>query len=99
MPQSLKPWNWQLPDWPDFRHDESRIRTMEAEFLRRSGVHVGAFSHLETSDQESLKAELLSDEALLTSKIEGELLDRDSLQSSIRQLFGLASDGRKASPA
>ena len=99
MPQSLKPWNWQRPDWPDFRHDESRIRTMEAEFLRRSGVHVGAFSHLETSDQESLKAELLSDEALLTSKIEGELLDRDSLQSSIRQLFGLASDGRKASPA
>ena len=72
---------------------------MEAEFLRRSGVHVGAFSHLETGEQESLRAEMLSDEALLTSKIEGELLDRDSLQSSIRRLFGLANDGRKASPA
>ena len=99
MSQSLKPWNWQLPEWPEFRYDEARLRPMEAEFLRRSGVHVGAFSHLETHEQETLRAEMLSDEALLTSKIEGELLDRDSLQSSIRRLFGLASDRRKSSPA
>jgi Fic family protein len=99
MPQSLKPWNWQLPDWPDFQHDETRLRPLEADFLRCSGVHVGAFSHLETGDRESMIAELLGDEALLTSRIEGEFLNRDSLQSSIRRLFGLASDGRKASPA
>jgi Fic family protein len=99
MPQSLKPWNWQLPEWPDFHYDETRLRPMEAEFLRRSGVHVGAFSHLASDDQESLRTELLSDEALLTSKIEGEFLNRDSLQSSIRRLFGLTHDGRKASPA
>lgn len=99
MTQSLKSWNWQLPEWPDFHFDEARLRPMEAEFLRRSGVHVGTFSHLETHEQEVLRAEMLSDEALLTSKIEGELLDRASLQSSIRQLFGLASDGRKSSPA
>ena len=99
MPLSLKPWNWQLAEWPNFRFDEVRLRPLEAEFLRRSGVHVGAFSHLESHEQESLRAEMLSDEALLTSKIEGELLDRDSLQSSIRRLFGLADDGRKASPA
>ena len=40
----------------------------------------------------------INEEALLSSKIEGELLNRDSLQSSIRRLFGLAHDGRKASP-
>ena len=99
MTQPLRPWNWQLPEWPGFRYDETRIRAMEAEFLRRSGVHVGAFSHLETQEQESLRAEMLSDEALLTSKIEGDLLDRESLQSSIRRLFGLAGGGKKASPA
>lgn len=99
MKKSLKLWNWQLSGWPNFTYDESGLRSTEAEFLRRSGVHVGAFSHLETGEQESLRAEMLSDEALLTSKIEGEMLDRDSLQSSIRRLFGLANDGRKASPA
>lgn len=99
MPLSLKPWNWQLPEWPEFRYEEPRLRPLEAEFLRRSGVHVGTFSHLAPHDQESLRAEVLSDEALLTSKIEGELLNRDSLQSSIRGLFGLSHDGKKASPA
>jgi Fic family protein len=99
MPQSLKPWNWQLPGWPEFRHDETRLCALEAEFLRRSGVHVGTLFHLAAHDQEALRAELLGDEALLTSKIEGELLNRDSLQSSIRRLFGLTHDGRKASPA
>jgi Fic family protein len=99
MPESLKLWNWQLSEWPTFTYDEGGLRPVEAEFLRRSGIHVGAFSHLDAGEQESLRTEMLSDEALLTSKIEGELLDRDSLQSSICRLFGLANDGRKASPA
>ena len=42
---------------------------------------------------------LLSDEAFQTSKIEGELLDRDSLQSSIRKHFGLQAYKMKVSPA
>jgi len=46
-----------------------------------------------------LCVELLSDEALLTSRIEGGILDRDSLQSSIRKHFGLATDRRKTTPA
>ncbi len=99
MPLSLKPWNWQLPGWPDFVWREEELRPLEAEFLRRSGVHVGTFSHLNQDEQDQLRAELLSDEALLTSRIEGEILDRDSLQSSIRRLFGLEGDRRKASPA
>jgi Fic family protein len=37
----------------------------------------------------------MSDEALKTSKIEGELLNRDSLQSSIRRNFGLDADNKK----
>ncbi|NTU56507.1 MAG: Fic family protein, partial [Anaerolineales bacterium] len=38
-------------------------------------------------------------EALKTSEIEGEYLDRDSLQSSICRQFGLNTDNRKISPA
>jgi len=99
MPQSLKPWNWQLPGWPEFVWHAEGLRAAEAEFLHRSGVHVGAFAHLSREEQDGLRAELLSDEALLTSRIEGEILDRDSLQSSIRHHFGLATDRRKTTPA
>jgi Fic family protein len=46
-----------------------------------------------------LKIELISDEALKTSEIEGEILDRDSVQSSLRQQFGLGTDDRHVPPA
>ena len=34
-------WNWQLPDWPDFRFDADRIRASEEQFLKGSGVVIG----------------------------------------------------------
>jgi Fic family protein len=41
----------------------------------------------------------MSTEAVATSEIEGEILDRDSVQSSIRCQLGLAADRRKVGPA
>ena len=38
-------------------------------------------------------------EALKTSEIEGEFLNRDSIQSSIRRNFGLETDNHKILPA
>jgi Fic family protein len=41
----------------------------------------------------------MSTEAITTSEIEGEILNRDSVQSSIRRQLGLSTDRRKANPA
>ena len=43
--------------------------------------------------------EAMSTEALTTSEIEGEILDRASVQSSIRKQLGLAGDNRRPRPA
>jgi Fic family protein len=43
--------------------------------------------------------DLISDEAIKTSEIEGEFLNHDSVQSSIRRNFGLDTDSRRISPA
>ena len=59
-----------------------------------AGVFAGAFKHLAVSDQEQLTIEAISAEALTTSEIEGEILDRASVQSSIRRELGLATDKR-----
>lgn len=40
----------------------------------------------------------MSTEALTTSEIEGEILDRASVQSSIQRPLGLAADNRRAAP-
>jgi Fic family protein len=45
-----------------------------------------------------LRIELLSEEAMRTSAIEGEVLDRSSVQSSLRCQFGLTADGAPPRP-
>jgi Fic family protein len=92
-------WNWQQPDWPEFTYDAAALETLEKQFLLLSGEFIGAFKHIGANDRDILKIELISDEALKTSEIEGEFLNRDSLQSSLRQQFGLATDNRRISPA
>ncbi|WP_333877091.1 Fic family protein [Methylobacter sp.] len=92
-------WNWQQPDWPYFSYDKSLLDESEKQFLLGSGLVFGAFKHLNEGDKQQLTVELISNEALKTSEIEGEYLDRDSLQSSIRRQFGLITDNRKIPPA
>jgi Fic family protein len=85
------PWNWELPDWPKWKFEPEKIASLERQFLLEVG---SASAYLKTIDQEERKkfvVEILSLEGLESSKIEGELLDRESLQSSIRQYFGLNS--------
>ncbi len=92
-------WNWQRPGWPHFTYDPAAMAPLEREFLLSSGEFFGVFRHVGPDDQDTLKIELIGDEALKTSEIEGELLDRDSLQASLRQQFGLASEGRRVPAA
>lgn len=88
-------WNWEQTDWPKFRYDANKLAKLEAQFIKNSGEWLGAFKHISDNEKELLKIELISEEALQTSKIEGEILDRDSLQSSIGRQFGLNTDGRQ----
>jgi len=89
-------WNWQIEGWPEFTYDSKALASLEAKFLTSSGVLLGGTcSHLDEGELSELRIELMSDEALKTSEIEGEFLSRDSLQSSIRKQFGLQTDGRK----
>jgi Fic family protein len=82
-------WNWQKDDWGNFTYDSSEIEKLERDYSRQSGFTLGIARHLSHEDQNDLIIELLSNEAIKTSEIEGEFLDRESLQSSIRREFGL----------
>ena len=61
-------------------------------FIEGAGRIAGTMHHMLPLDQQLLSVELISTEALDTSEIEGEYLDRDSVQSSIRREFGLKTD-------
>jgi hypothetical protein len=87
---SIMTWNWQQPRWPNFSWDAPRMQKAEAMFLEGVGVAVSISRHLDEADRSSLEIELMSHEAIDTSAIEGETLDRESVQSSIRRHLGLA---------
>lgn len=87
-------WLWQLEHWPQFTWDATALTALEIKFLTGSGRLAGAWQHLSRDDQTDLRNTWLSDEALKTSAIEGEFLDRASVQSSVRRQFGLTADRR-----
>jgi len=92
-------WNWQKPEWPNFRWENARLALAEKEFLIGGGMLAGTVKHLGEEEREQLTIESMSTEAITTSEIEGEVLDRASVQSSICRQLGFASDKRKAKPA
>jgi Fic family protein len=92
-------WNWQKNDWPRFTFKKPAIADLEARFSHQSGIFLGALKHVSTDDKNTLVVDLMSTEALKTSEIEGEILSRDSLQSSIRRNFGLDANNQKIPPA
>lgn len=91
-------WNWQKPDWPNFSWNSALLRKVEQHFLMGAGVFAGTARHLDSADLEQLTVDAISSEAVTTSEIEGEILDRASVQSSIRRALGLDTEARRVKP-
>lgn len=67
--------------------------------MRKSGILIGASKHCSEEDKTLLTVDMMAGEAVKTSEIEGEYLNRDSVQSSIRRNLGLKTDNRRVQPA
>ncbi|MGY0407564.1 MAG: Fic family protein, partial [Polaribacter sp.] len=96
---SYKVWNWLLKNWPHFSYDKNILEKLELQFSQNIGTVFGAIKHIEDVSKDDLLVEILSIEALKTSEIEGEILNRESVQSSIKKNLGLAVKNRKVAPA
>lgn len=82
-------WNWQLIDWPKFVLNDLLYLEKENLFMRICGQTLASLSHISKEDLDQFKIEIISLEGIGSAKIEQEILDRESLQSSIRRQFGL----------
>ena len=92
-------WNWQQKHWPNFTYDTGQLEPLEREFARLLGTVTWAMKHLEKDERDQIVVQLLSTEGVKTAEIEGELLNRDSVQSSIRRKLGLLNVKRNVQPA
>ncbi len=92
-------WNWQFEEWPKFTWDQDKLITYERSFSEGAGIIIGSSQHISKEGNQSLLVELMSTDALDSSEIEGEHLNRDSVQSSIQKELGLSTETPKASLA
>lgn len=80
---------WQLPSWPEFRWDN-------AELLRLLGITRQVQGKILAKSEYfglGVRAEVLTQEAFTTAAIEGEMLDRESVRSSVARRLGLPTAG------
>jgi len=82
-------WNWEQDNWPDFNYDTSLLKEFEGQFAIESAKLLGAVSIIGEDERDRFTVDLLSEEALKSSSIEGEILNRDSVISSLLRQFGL----------
>ncbi len=82
-------YNWQHKYWPKFSYDISVINDTAMAFSHTTGEMTGTVQGLSTQAQMDALVRLMLEEALKTSAIEGEMLSREDVRSSIENNLGL----------
>jgi Fic family protein len=84
---------WELPDWPHFRWDsQSLLKPLAAAHVKQ-GHLLGRMEHLGFDLQLNTELEAVTEEALGSSEIEGEILNRESVRSSVARHLGILEGG------
>lgn len=84
-------WSWQHPNWPNFDFDASAFADRVEAFYRSAERLSGRIEGMADRYQSDAVVDLMLSEAITTSAIEGEMLDRDSVRSSLLNLVGIES--------
>ncbi len=85
----LNVYNWQQPDWPNFRYELAEVEEMLFAFAEETGHISGVLKALPAPMQNEAIIDMMVAEAIKTSEIEGEYLSRKDVMSSIRNNLGL----------
>mgnify|MGYP002725580943 CR=1 FL=1 len=85
-------WIWQTSDWPNYQYDTTRFKDRIDLFRLKSERLLGRIEALPDNSQTDALVDLMLSEAITTSAIEGENLDRDSVRSSLLSLIGVESE-------
>ena len=83
----------QLKAWPDFRWDERHIADLLALVSRNQGRLLGRMDALGFQLRAEAVLQTLTDDVVKSSEIEGEILDKDQVRSSVARRLGLDIGG------
>jgi Fic family protein len=87
----------QLPNWPKFGWDERSLVRQLAAVRHRQGRLIGRMQAIGFPLREEAVLQTLTEDVLKSSEIEGEILDRDQVRSSIARRLGIDAAALPAS--
>lgn len=82
-------YNWQQPDWPEFHYDLAQVQDVLFSIAVKMGHISGILKGMPEATQTETLLDLMVAEAIKTSAIEGEVLSRADVMSSIRNQLSL----------
>ena len=80
---------WELPDWPRFRWDANRLAQPLATAHLNQGRLLGRMERLGLALKLEAELQASTEEAVKNAEIEGEILNRDSVRSSLARRLGV----------
>ncbi len=87
-----KIWIWEDDNYPNFTYDKNHINPLLLNISKQQGVLEGTIKHLSQEAQDKIFTETLLDEIVYNFSIEGEVLQRSSVRSSLRKQFKKLDD-------
>jgi len=84
---------WQHPTWPEFTWDNSRLINLLSEVRNLEGRIQGLMSGLGFEIQNKTSLDVMTEEIVRSSEIEGEILNSDKVRSSIARKLGIEVEG------
>ena len=89
MKRGNKTYIWQQSDWPHWRYDSQRLSGLLAQVHHTQGRLLGRMHGLGLGLRDQATLQVLTDDVLKTSEIEGEHLNPDTVRSSIARRLGV----------
>jgi Fic family protein len=87
---------YQLTDWPRFRWDHAALEGLLAAVRHRQGRLLGRMGGLGFALREEAVLQTLTEDVVKSSEIEGEILDRNQVRSSLARRLGMDAGGLPA---
>lgn len=84
---------WQEDEWPNMYWQDAQLRNLLAEVNMLRGQLCGRLTMLGMREQNDSLVDTLTKEIVFSSEIEGQMLNRDSVRSSVARQLGIEYDG------
>jgi Fic family protein len=89
MNSGEKRYLWQASDWPNWRYDLSALSAPLSEVSRAQGVLLGRLADVGMALRDQASLATLTEDVVKTSEIEGEVLNLESVRSSLARRLGV----------